>query len=154
MLSPKDNPCLYANIYEKLSMVDMMHNGCQQYQYGDLYLTSRNFSADNYARRSFAGGEIGLMAYRMIEAAEIIGFDGLYNNNAAAANIKTVKQFALEESEPIVIKVRDIDPLFLQEDTGEPIDWSSIKVIPQLFRYGKDITLDIKDAVNLENVLF
>ena len=154
MLSPKDNPNLYANVYEKLSMVDMMNNGCQQYQYGDLYLTSCGFSAANYSRRSFAGGEIGLIAYRMIEAAETIGFDGLYKNNTAVYDIKTVKQFALEESEPIVIKVRDIDPLLLQEDTGETIDWSSIKVIPQLFRYSKEMILDMKDAVNLENVSF
>ena len=150
-LSPKDNPYLYANVYEKLSMVDMKNNGCQQYQYGDLYLTSRDYSADNYARRSFAGGEIGLMAYRMIEAAEIIGFDGLYENKAAVADIETIKKFALEENEPVIIKVKDLDPKYLQTDTGEPIEWSSIRVIPQLYRYDKETVLDINDTVKLEN---
>ena len=151
VLSPKDNPYLYANVYEKLSMVDMMNNGCQQYQYGDLYLTSRDNSAYNYARRSFAGGEIGLIAYRMIETAEIIGFDGLYENKAAVADIETVKQFALEENEPVIIKVKNLDPKYLQTDTGEPIEWSSIRVIPQLYRYDKETVLDINDTVKLKN---
>ena len=146
ILSSEETPYLYLNVSEKLSMVDMMLNGRQQYQYGDLYLTSRDFSATSYSRSSFAGGEIGLIAFRMIEAAEIIGFEGLYDNTDAIAAIETVKKFALDESEPVVLKVRDLAPEYLQEDTGIAIDWSSIKVIPQLFRYKKKTVLELEPS--------
>lgn len=143
ILSKVEDPNLYYNLLEKLAMVDMMKNGRQQYQYGDLYLTSREHTADNYAKRSFAGGEIGLIAYRMIQAAEIIGFDGLYDNSEAVADIDIVRRFSTNKNEPIVLKIRDLDPSFLQTDTGKPIDWSSIRVIPQLFRYKKKTVLEI-----------
>ena len=133
ILSKVGDSNLYYNLLEKLAMVNLMRKDQQQYQYGDLYLTSRENTADNYSKRSFAGGEIGLIAYRMIQAAEIIGFDGLYNNSEVVADIEMVQRFSTIKNEPVVLKIRDLEPSYLQTDTGEPIDWSSIKVIPQLF---------------------
>ena len=140
---------VYDNLLEKLWMVDMWKNGNQQYQYGDLYLTSSRIKAENYARRSFAGGELGLIAYRMISALEVLSFDNLYSDQNISSVIQMIKSFAEDEvaKSPVVVKAYNLEPKCLLTDEGKIIDWeSSDSHIFQDYRYTQKVKLDLKYA--------
>ena len=127
----------------------MWKNGNQQYQYGDLYLTSSRIKAENYARRSFAGGELGLIAYRMISALEVLSFDNLYSDQNISSVIQMIKSFAEDEvaKSPVVVKAYNLEPKCLLTDEGKIIDWeSSDSHIFQDYRYTQKVKLDLKYA--------
>ncbi len=143
---------VYNNLMQKLWMIETGKDGNQQYQYGDLYLTSSMFKARDYAVGSFAGGELGLVAHRLITAAEIMKLDGLHSDNEVNDAIEKVESFTtnMEDINPVIIKVRDIDPAYLVTDKGEPIDWNSQKHVCQDFRYMQDVKLDLQNAEYLK----
>lgn len=60
---------IFLNLWNAISRYDAMKNGSKQYQYGEIYLTNGFDRAKSYAYGSFAFGEVGLNAYRMLEAA-------------------------------------------------------------------------------------
>lgn len=139
------NEYIYHNLLEKLFMIDSWKKGIQQYQYGDLYLTSFEMKAEKYALRSFAGGELGLMVYRLVEAADIIGLD--YSQTKDRKAIEQVMDFAKDESkeEPVVIMLPDVPIKNLLSDSGMPLD-ETIATLIQDFRYVGDYYLDLKMA--------
>ena len=68
----------FWNLFEKLNMIDWKIKNNGLYQYQSLYLTSFKPKAMNYARRSYAGCELGLLAYQLIRGAEIIDFEDFH----------------------------------------------------------------------------
>ncbi len=140
---------LYNNLIQKLWMIETSQSGNQQYQYGELYLTSNRMKAQDYALGSFAGGELGLIAHRLISAAELMKLDGMFSDKNVNSAIEKIEAFAtdLDGISPVIIKVPSIDPTLLLTDTGETIDWFSQEHIYQNFRYMKDdIELDLNYA--------
>ena len=120
LLDEKGEPFLYTNLFEKLTMVEARNNGSGLYQYDDVYFCSSKTKAMHYSCRSYAGGETGLMAYRLIQGAEIIGFDNLYNTEEVKKAAEIIKDFAKEGNErPAIVTMDeyDINSLFLEKGT-------------------------------------
>lgn len=141
----------WYNLYEKLSMLEANENGSQYYQYGDLYLTGDKNKARRYALSSFAGGEIGLIAYRLIQGAEILGWDSCNNDESLKKTIESIKSFAEAQVIPVVIPISDLDMDYLFYETGGSIKndnkflWTIMSV-----RYTKEYTLSLEKAIYIK----
>jgi hypothetical protein len=158
VLNEKGGKFMYVNLYEKLTMIDARNNNAGLYQYKDFYLCSTKRSAMSYAQRSYAGGETGLTAYRLIQGAEIIGFENMYQNPLVKQAAEKIKQFAKEGDErPAIVTIDNIDIQCLFHEDGKTIDkedfeeWFEQRKEHQLkFRYTKTIDLS-KCKVELLN---
>ena len=144
---------LYYNLYEKVSMADWTRQGASLYQYGSLYVSMSKDSASDYARRSFAGGERGLIVYRMLEGIDFLGISLGNPNEMMAKAIQRVKSFAeAKQPEPVVVTIGNVDPHDLLSEGGRPAD-EHIKLAHDVqkhgiqaefsFRYIKDINLSL-----------
>lgn len=140
----------WTNLYEKLMMCNCNETKSQLYQYGDLYLTGDIDKAKRYALRSFAGGEIGLIVYRLIQGLEALGWDNFINDEFIKNNIRTIKSFAEQNAVPIVIPISDLDLNYLLTEKGECIDQQNELVYKiGTFRYVKEHSLSLKNAIYL-----
>lgn len=146
LLNEKGGQYMYINLLEKLSMIGARNNGSELYQYNNLYFCASKLDAMNYAQRSYAGGEIGLNAHRLIQGAEIIGFENMYCDSKVKLAAEKIKEFAREGNErPAIITTRNIDTNFLFSEDGKTIDkldldeWSKKHRIK--FRYTKPVDL-------------
>lgn len=162
VLKEKGDEYMYINLLEKLLMIDAQKNGAELYQYKDLYLCSLKRSAMNYAQRSYAGGETGLIAYRLIKGAEIIGFDNMYNDQVVKQAAERIKEFAKEGNErPAIITIEGVDIKDLLREDGRPLSDIDLKLINDLakvagfkFRYTKPIELSKYKIELLNKELF
>lgn len=153
----KGSECLYGNLYEKLSMLDCRDKGSGLYQYDSLYLTSSKDKAKHYACRSFAGGELGLIAYRLLEGIEVLNFKKWKPDAQVVLAISNIKDFSLEgKEEPIVITLNNIDSQYLLDEDGRPITIGLERLLRReemsgdSFRYIQDITLSLENAEYLK----
>ena len=162
LLNEKGGQYMYINLFEKLTMIDARNNGSELYQYNDLYLCASKLTAINYARRSYAGGETGLNAYRLIQGAEIIGFENMYADPNVKRAAEKIKEFAKEGNErPVIITIDDIDPCFLFYEDGKPIEKDDIKELIERrrknqinFRYTKYVELKLCKIEFINEELF
>lgn len=126
-------------------------NGSQYYQYGDLYLAGDKNKARHYAFSSFAGGEIGLIAYRLIQVAEILGWDSCNNDESLKKTIESIKSFAEAQAIPVVIPISDLDMDYLFYEMGGSVKnenkflWKMMSV-----RYTKEYTLSLEKAIYIK----
>lgn len=149
VLNEKGGQFMYTNLLEKLKMIEARYNASALYQYGSLYLCDKKSSAMRYSQRSYAGGETGLMAYRLIEGVEHIGFDTPYKSAQVEKAVAAVKEFGKEGSEkPAIVTISAIDPAYLSFEDGKPLDADDIRELEEgkrnsdrKFRYGKPIEL-------------
>lgn len=149
ILNEKGGKGLYDNLFEKLMMIDSRNNNAGLYQYENLYLCSTKSTAAHYATRSYAGGEIGLMAYRLIQGADIINFENFRPDSNIQSIMNRIKDFAKEGNEkPAIVTIENIDLDFLSFEDGRPIkkenfaDWLERNRKHQLkFRYTKSLEL-------------
>ena len=146
LLNEKGGQYMFINLFEKLMMIDARNNNAGLYQYTDLYFCSSKIDAMNYARRSYAGGETGLNAYRLIQGAEIIGFENMYYDQKVKLAAEKIKEFAKEGNErPAIVTINEIDTDYLFNEDGKNIDkfdlyeWSKKHRIK--FRYTKSVNL-------------
>ena len=159
LLNEKGYKYMYVNLYEKLNMLYCRNEGAGLYQYGCLYFSSAKYTARNYAARSYAGGELGLIAYRMIEAADIIQFENYNPSKEVSKAIEDIMSFAQEGKEqPIVITVNDVETKNLLNEDGQEVNWDLVFDILESdffkgnfnFRYTKDMELDLSQAEYLQ----
>lgn len=162
LLDEKGGQYMYINLFEKLTMIDARNNGSELYQYNDLYLCASKLTAINYARRSYAGGETGLNAYRLIQGAEIVGFENMYADPNVKRAAERIKEFAKEGNErPVIITIDDIDPCYLFYEDGKPIEKDDIKELIERrrknqinFRYTKYVELKLCKIEFINEELF
>ena len=152
LLNEKGEQYLYENLYEKLNMLQWKNNNAGLYQYGDFYLTTNKRMALDYARRSYAGGEIALIAYRLIQGSDIINFADLNLDKDQIRIIERIKEFAKEGKEcPVIVTFNNIDLSCLQNEDGTPLPIDDITIFSN-YRYSKaqDLKWDIIENVNRE----
>ena len=122
-LNEKYGSYMYINLLEKIGMLNARNNNSGFYQYNNLYLCALKRTAMRYAQRSYAGGETGLNAYRLIQ-----GFDVIFSGKQEIeGNVKSamdrIKEFAKEGNErPAIVTIEDIDISNLTYEDGKPID--------------------------------
>ena len=140
LLNEKGGQFMYINLLEKLTMIGARNNGAGLYQYKDFYVCGSKRIAMNYARRSYAGGETGLNAYRLIQGAEIIGFENMYQDPQVRLAAERIKDFAKEGNErPAIVTIEGIDLECLFHEDGKP-----------LFEDEKDEILDGKERIRYQ----
>lgn len=149
ILNEKGGMYMYQNLFEKLAMIDCRNNNAGLYQYENLYLCSSKLTAASYATRSFAGGEMGLIAYRLIQGADIINFENFRPNSNIQSIMNKIREFAKEGNEkPAIVTIENIDVDYLSFEDGKPIEkdnfaeWLEPRRKRQLkFRYTKPLEL-------------
>lgn len=153
-----DKSYVYANLIQKLSMLDARDNGSGLFQYGSLYLAVTEHSAEKYAYSSFAGGESGLTAYRLIEAITLLQFPQWQPTPETQKGIHTIMQFASEEkSDPVIIRIDGIDRNnLLTEDGNDPTNYFEMldQCDPRMdlkFRYKGNLDLTKYPMTHLKN---
>ena len=149
LLKEKGGEYTYINFLEKLTMIDGRNNGSGWYQYHDLYLCSSKRTAFWYAQRSFAGGETGLNAFRLIEGFEIIFADNNYLDSKVLTAMDSVKEFAKEGTErPVIITIEDVDISCISYEDGKPLLEGDIERM-LVFRRNRDYKFRYNKAVDL-----
>ena len=115
---------VFYNLFEKLSMLDSRYNMSGLFQYGCLYLASTKETATNYARRSFAGGELGLIAYRLIEGMDILCLPEWNPDSETQKDLARFLDFCEEEkADPVIITIEGIDSDYLLSEDGGNATW-------------------------------
>ena len=152
-ITERSDENLWLNILDKLIILQIKEIGNQQYQYGDLYLTGDKNKAINYANSSFAGGEIGLIAYRLLQGAEILGWIDADKQSDIYELIGKIKLFATSDPKPVVLKVKDIDVDKLLLDNGrplKPIDFTMMDCLSLRYTGDYDLSNSNVEYVSLE----
>ena len=150
---------VFHNLYEKLSMLETRYVGAGLFQYGFLYLAATKDSAAGYARRSFAGGELGLIAYRMIEGMDVLQLSEWKPDGSVQDDIARILEFSQEDkSDPIVITLDGIDSNnLLSENGGDPSSffdfYNRFGYVPDYkFRYIGELNLSAFPTEHLKKV--
>ena len=147
-VSPYKVADLGLEFYQILLMIQQRNNKSEFFQYNVLSLTNSYDRAVDYARHSFAGCELGAIAYFLIKQCET-RFPGKlkqYDKINTACN--SIIKIAEEEKQcPVIITINDVDPNFLVFESGVAIDDESIKTITEQtfetsFKYKKEIDLN------------
>lgn len=141
----------FYKLLDKLHCCSAMHNGREEYQYEALYLTNSIERAKGYARRAYAFGEIGEVTYVMYKAAMIIKFKDWNPTEEITDTLEFIKEFAEDDSEPVVLKLENLDPLYFEMDNGGLVCQNRLEFKPGRvcsFRYVKAIELDLNDAID------
>ncbi len=148
---------VYYNLTEKLSMLEARYNDSGFFQYGDLYLAAVEDTAKSYASRSFAGGELGLIAYRLIEAMDVLQFPEWKPDAETQGLFDEFMDFAAEGKEdPVVITIDGIDSDNLLTETGGDISSAlgflhKFGYLPDYkFRYNGELNLSIYPMEHLK----
>ena len=148
-----DNPNDYNNLCEALMMQEARVNGSSDYQYGSLYLTGSWNKASRYAYRAFAGGEIGLLAYRMIKALEVLKLSKWNPDSEVLLAINRVLAFAEAETgpTPAVVTIDGVSFRDLLTEKGMPLQTElSDEIISVMsFRYLPSIDLSLYKVCSL-----
>lgn len=140
----------YYKLMDKLHCCSAMHNGMENYQYEALYLTNSIERAKGYARRAYAFGEIGEVTYVMYKAAMKIKFKEWNPTEEITETFEFIKEFAEDDSEPVVLKLENLDPLYFEMDKGGLVCQNRLEFKPGRvcsFRYVKAIELGLKDKI-------
>ena len=157
LMEEKGEKEFWTNFYQTLLLSEAVLNreendSGMNFQYGDLYLTGDKNKAINYARRDFAGGELGLFAYRLIQGTEILGILHL-DSPEVEQNVNTIKMFAESEPQPVILQVSNIDYDCLLLESGKPVDIDEEFLLKRIsYRYTKPYQLNLDDEVSLEYV--
>ena len=141
----------FYKLLDKLHCCSAMHNGREEYQYEALYLTNSIERAKGYARRAYAFGEIGEVTYVMYKAAMKIKFKDWNPTEEITDTLEFIKEFAEEDSEPVVLKLENLDPLYFESHKGGLVSQDMLEFDPGdmfSFRYVKTIELDLNDAID------
>lgn len=142
---------LCFNIMERMIMLEARDNRNGYYQYNHLYLTSDKKKAENYALNSFGGGEIGTTAYRMIQAVEALGLNLWGTTPELLGSVENIKTFATSGNRPVIIPVENLDIQYLFKEDGGILDFSNTDMLPQDFRYTKELKLTLNNANYIYN---
>ena len=150
-LDAENDNVLYYNVAEKIRMNDLRINDNQLYQYGSLFLTTLDWRAENYAYRAFAGGEIGLIAYRLYQGIKKIQFEGWNPNDKVKTALNMIEEFANDTPKPVVFAFGHLKKEFIRNENGNIIDDELLEKLGyeygcQNIRYDGELKLDIKDA--------
>ncbi|MBR5674276.1 MAG: hypothetical protein IKW97_07740 [Muribaculaceae bacterium] len=135
---------------ECLGRYRKMLRGHQLYQYPDnvVYLATLA-SAESYARKSFAGGEFGYIAYFLIKTAQNVELPGFDPDPEMENAIQHVLEFGEQKKEPVIFRFtinNDIDIEYLRDENGEFLPGAN----QGSFRYIGPIKLDLAKAEYLK----
>ena len=142
-------PNLYANLLDKITPYKAFLNGSPKYQYDKIvtYVCSSQIGAKRYPYRSFAGGEMGLIAFRMLEACKAMGIKYDNTDSVTLNSIKKVEEFATSAPQPAIIPITDYDMELLSFEDGKSIPSNMFEM---MFEPGSSVSLKYCGNINLD----
>ena len=155
-LPQEDFPNLYANLCDKIILYKAYLNSSTRYQYDKVvtYVCSAQTGAQNYAYRAYAGGEMGLIAFRMLEASKVMGLKYDNTDSLTLNSIRRVEDFALSTPQPAVIPIDDYKKELLSLEDGKSIpndifEMLSNPSISVSLKYTGNLKFDLSKAIRL-----
>jgi hypothetical protein len=145
LIIKKTDKTTWSNIYEKLLIFESHLNNSELYQYSHLYVTTLKWRAESYARRSFAGGELALIAYRFIECIEILEWKHLVVDEVIQQNIMYIKNFA-NHPQPVVIAIDDMEEQYLKAEDNKDLLFFDNELCTQNLKYINEYNLTLDKA--------
>ncbi len=133
---------LESCVIDALGCLDSRTNGNENFQYPDnvLYLHSYRGCADSYAVRSFAGGEIGYIAYFLCQAVINMSVSEFHLDEETENAMQKVLAFGNEGKYPVVITLNNLDFKFLRNENGSII--TNLNFERKSYRYLKPIIFE------------
>jgi len=153
-LDYESNPTPFLNLQNALTLCDGILGDSPLYNYDHFSITNSRERAKNYAYRSFAFGEIGLMAYRMLDVCLQMGLTK-WGPYPLKEFCKELLDFAEAEPEPVVFEFDDLDINDIENENGEKVSSEMVKRLQDgdsfqaSFRYNKDVELNLDNAIYL-----
>lgn len=141
----------YLNLLNALTLCDGMNSNSPNYNYDYFFVANWGSIAENYARRSFAFGEIGLMAYRILDVCLKMGMKK-WGPYPLRDFCKRIIDFAEGEPQPVVFAFDDLDLNCVERANGKKItDMRKDFDINcgTSYRYTKEVHLDLSKAIYL-----
>ena len=141
----------WHNLCNALTISSANHNGNEQYQYDSFHLTTMKFKAENYARRAFAFGEIGLAAYRMYDAALSLNFPIKEIEEEANHIVRFATDYG--NVKPVVFEITDLDVGLLEVERFKSLQYvidifgNRLGDIDLIFHYHGKINLYLSNAI-------
>lgn len=149
-------PNLYANLLDKITLYKAFLNGRQRYQYDKevTYVCTGQIAAQRYAYRSFAGGEMGLIVFSMLEACKAMGIKYENTDSVTLNSIKKVEEFAASAPQPAIIPITEYDMELLSFEDGKSIPSNMFEMLFEAgtsvsLKYCGNIKLDLSKAIQL-----
>lgn len=133
---------LESCVIDALGCLDSRTNRNENFQYPDnvLYLHSYRGCADSYAARSFAGGEIGYIAYFLCQAVINMSVSEFHLDEETENAMQKVLAFGNEGKYPVVITLNNLDFKFLRNENGSII--TDLNFEGKSYRYLKPIIFE------------
>ncbi len=153
VVSKKKGVSEWNNFWHAINCYSAYINKCQFYQYesGCIYLTNLKFRAEEYARKAFAGGELGMIAYRFQEMAAFIGINLNLQPNALQIALEEIRKMGNSTPQPVIFEIRDYHLDKLQFENGKPVPMSLLSSLNTgfggSFRYCDQIELNPAAAI-------
>ncbi len=114
------NKTRWYNLCNALTCYSARLNGNVQYQYDCFYLTNFREIAEDYARSSFAFGEIGLLPFRMFDAMRVLQFPEWSPNKEVADALNRIVDFAEDADHacPVIFEIYNLDFNHIEIERG------------------------------------
>ena len=110
---------LFSRISLALNINQNRLDGRSGWKYDGLHLTNCEMLAWRYAERARFFGEIGMITYQFIQAAEKVRFKGWAPDERISATIQKITEFAEGDAEPVVIVLDGLDIKKIRGEDGK-----------------------------------
>lgn len=141
----------WHNLCNALTVCSANHNRNEQYRYDSFHLTTMKVKAENYARRAFAFGEIGLTAYRMYDAAILLKLSIKEIKEEANHVVRFATDY--DNIKPVVFEITDLDVDLLEVENFKSLQHfidvfgDRLSDIDLIFHYYGKINLNPSNAI-------
>lgn len=139
----------WLNLCNALTICSASYNGNEQYRYDSFHLSAKKYKAENYARRSFAFGEIGLLAYRMYDSARFLDLSIIDDDKNILRAANKIVNFAEDDNNihPVVFEIYNLDLHLLSVEKFGNI-YDVIKIFGDRF-HNNDFVLHYSGEIEL-----
>ncbi|MDE6740742.1 MAG: hypothetical protein K2J58_00245 [Muribaculaceae bacterium] len=114
-------------------------------------MTNLKHRAEDYARKAFAGGELGMIAYRFQEMATYIGIDLSTTSHNLQSALEEVRLIGDSTPKPVLFTIENYDIDKLKFENGKSIPEDILSSLDEnlggSFRYYGKIDFDLASMV-------
>ena len=143
----------WNNFWYAINCFSGYKNNSESYQYDNdvIYLTNLKYRAEDYARKAFAGGESGMIAYRFQEMAAYIGFDLSTTPHNLQSALEEVRLMGDSTPKPVLFTIENYDIDKLKFENGKSVSEIILSSLDDnfggSFRYYGKIDFDLASAI-------
>lgn len=143
----------WNNLWYAINCFSGYKNNSESYRYDNdvIYLTNLKYRAEDYARKAFAGGELGMIAYRFQEMAAYIGIDLSTIPHNLQSALEEMRLIGDSTPKPILFTIQNYDIDKLKFENGKSVPEIFLSLLDDnsggSFRYYGKIDFDLTHAI-------